>query len=223
MKKKMKNSRFYAFTLLEVMIAIALSALGMSTLFLAQARSLELSQQARNLSVATGLARMKLLDCEHDFRKKGFTAVSDYKENGNFSDDDYPEFFWECYAYKPDIPVADGGDISDGLLGKMASDAEAAGGPDNPMASVGVGMLSPVLAQVSTVIGDSVKEMIVIVRWKEGDEYWEELSVTTHLIDMAGMQQVAAQIRTAAGALGGIPGLPGAAGGPASNPGGTTK
>jgi len=221
MKKRHESLRLIgAFTLLEVMVAIALLALGLSTLFLAQARSLELAQQARNLSVATGLARMQLHECEFDFRQKqGFASIGDYKENGNFSDDDYPNFFWECYAYKPDIPVADGGDISEGILGKMSADAEAAGGAENPMASMGVGLISPVLAQVSQVVGDSVRELYVVVRWKEGEE-WTELDVTTHIIDMAAMQGVAQQIRGAAAAMGGgIPGLGGASG--ASGTGGT--
>ena len=45
------------FTLLEVMVAIGLLALGLVVLLQVQARSIQLAQQARNMSVATGLAR----------------------------------------------------------------------------------------------------------------------------------------------------------------------
>jgi general secretion pathway protein I len=201
------------FSLLEVLVAVALLALGLTGLFLAQARSLELARQTRELSVATGLARMKLLECQDDLLKKGF-SIGDYDEEGNFDDDGYAEFFWECHAYKPDIPTGDASDIQEGLssggaaaggAGALGGALGGGGGGANPMAEMGAGMIAPVLSQISDVMGESIREMVVIVRWREGEE-WTDIRVTTHLIDLKGMQAVAGQIRTATEGLGNLTG-----------------
>ena len=58
------------FSLLEVMVALAILSVGLVTLVQVQARSAELAIQARELTVATMLARGKLYDCETDLAKR---------------------------------------------------------------------------------------------------------------------------------------------------------
>ncbi len=199
------------FTLLEVMVAIALLALGLVLLLSVQARSIQLAQQARNMSVATGLARAKLYDCTQDLLKKGF-SIGDYNEEGDFSDEEMESFYWECHAYQPDLPVADVTDVTQGLTQGAAA---LAGGSDSAnagmaeqAAGMGAGMLAPVMSQISSVVGESIRELVVIVRWREG-ELWEELRVTTHVIDKTRINAIAGQLQGMAGAMGGMlpPGL----------------
>lgn len=178
----MKRHAPRGFTLLEVMVAIALLALGLVLLLSVQARSIQLAQQARNLSVATGLARAKMYDCQQDLLKKGF-SIGDYKEEGDFQDEEIESFFWECHGYKPDLPVADVTDVTEGL---SAASSVTDGSPNEGLAeqagAMGAGMIAPIMSQISSVLGESIRELVVIVRWKEG-ELWEELRVTTHVID----------------------------------------
>src|SRR4051812_34136451 len=68
-----------AFSLLEVMVAIALLSMGMVLLLQVQARSISLAQQSRTMTMGTQLLRSKLLDCQADLMKKGF-SVGDYNE-----------------------------------------------------------------------------------------------------------------------------------------------
>jgi prepilin-type N-terminal cleavage/methylation domain-containing protein len=208
------------FTLLEVMVAIALLALGLVVLLQVQARSIQMEQQARNLSVATGLARAKLYDCQQDLLKKGF-SIGDYDEEGDFDDEGFERFWWECHAYKPNLPVPDATEITTGLT----EGAAAATGGDSmsglagagEAAGMGAGMIAPVLGQISQVVGDSIRELTIIVKWQEG-AYWEQLSVTTHVIDKAGINAVASQLQGMAG--GGIPGMPPIPGMPGAGGGG---
>ena len=72
-----------AFSLLEVMVAMAILTVGLVSLLQVQARSAQLAIEGRELTVATMLARSKLYDCQHDLLKKGF-SVGDYDEDGNF-------------------------------------------------------------------------------------------------------------------------------------------
>lgn len=207
------------FTLLEVMIAIALLAMGLVLLLSVQARSIQLAQQARNLSVATGLARAKMYDCTRDLLKKGF-SIGDYDEEGDFDDEEMPGFFWECHAYKPDIPVSDVTDVTTGLAAAAGGDG-ATGGMSGAAdaAGIGAGMIAPVLSQISSVLGDSIRELVVIVRWREGETY-EQLEVTTHVVEKAQINAIASQLQTMSGQMGGMLGGALGAGGASAPSGG---
>ncbi len=202
------------FSLLEVMVALAILSVGLVLLMQVQARSARLAIEAREMTVATMLARGKLYDCQTDLLKKGF-SIGDYDEEGSFDDEGYPSFYWECHAYKPDMPTADAGDIS-GAAGKMgmgaASDAADASG-QNPAQEMGMQFIAPVLSQMSSVLGDSIRELVVIVRWGDGEDR-QEMTVTTHVIDKGPVNQVATiiqqQTRSMGAALGGAMGGAGA-------------
>jgi len=146
--------RLRAFSLLEVMVAIALLAVGMTVLLQVQTRSINLAQQAREMTVATMLARSKLLDCQADLAKKGF-SIGDYDEEGNFGDDGYPDFFWECHAYKPDIPVADTADVQQAF--SATGNEETGQAAEQQGADLGMQFLAPVMSQLSSVLGDSIR------------------------------------------------------------------
>jgi prepilin-type N-terminal cleavage/methylation domain-containing protein len=176
-----------AFSLLEVMIAVAILAIGLVVLLQVQTRSVMLAQEARDMTVATMLARGKLLDCQADLVKKGF-SVGDYDEQGTFDEEGYAQFSWECHGYKPDMPVADTADITQAMSGG-GDDA-----PAQPGADMGMQFLAPIMSQMSSILGDSIRELVVIVRWGSGDET-QEMRVTTHVIDKTAVNQVAAMIQ----------------------------
>ena len=184
-----------AFSLLEMMVAIAILSLGLVLLLQVQARSIQLAQQAREMTIATQLARAKLYDCEQDLLKKGF-SVGDYDEEGQFDDEQMPGFFWECHAYRPDMPIADATDISAAAAGDAAGAGDAAEGQADPM----MGMLAPVLSQMSGVMGDSIRELHVIIRWGVGEDM-QEMTVTSHVIDKTAVNNVAGMITQQAGML----------------------
>ncbi|MDP2344181.1 MAG: prepilin-type N-terminal cleavage/methylation domain-containing protein [Deltaproteobacteria bacterium] len=191
------TGRSLGFSLLEVMVALAILSVGLVTLVQVQARSAELAILGREMTVATMLARAKLYDCQVDLAKKGF-SVGDYESEGNFDDEGHPTFFWECHAYKPEMPVGEGGDLSS-LMG--GGDDAAAGGAPNPAGEMGMSFLGPVLTQMSTVMGDSIRELVVIVRWGTGVDQ-QEMIVTTHVIDKGPVNGVAAMIAQQSRALG---------------------
>lgn len=207
-----------AFSLLEVMVAMAILTLGLVSLLQVQARSAEMAIAAREMTVATMLARGKLYDCQTDLLKKGF-SVGDYNESGNFDDDGYPTFFWECHAYKPDMPTGEGvGDMGSAAsaLGLGAS-SDAANDAVPEGADMGMGMIAPVLQQMASVLGDSIRELVIIVRWGTGVDQ-QELRVTTHVIDKGPVNNVARMIEQQTKSLGKLTGgLTGATSGSSGN------
>ncbi len=208
--------RAHGFSLLEVMVAVALLSLGLVMLLQVQARSIQLAQDARYMTVATMLARGKMYDCQADMTKRGF-STGDYDEEGSFDDDGFPSFYWECHAYKPELPVPGATDITAGASEAAAAGADPAAAAAGGAAEMGMGFLAPILSQISGVMGDSIRELVVVVRWQDG-EAWDELRVATHVIDKTAVNNIAAMLRQSGGGIPGMPGLPGASGG--STPGG---
>ena len=70
----MRSSKKRGFTLLEVMLAVAIMAIALASLFSAQAGSVKMAQRARKLGFATLLARCKMGEIEEDVFKKGLPA-----------------------------------------------------------------------------------------------------------------------------------------------------
>ena len=200
------------FSLLEVMVAMAILSVGLVSLLQVQSRSAQLAIEAREMTVATMLARGKLYDCQTDLLKKGFT-IGDYNEAGNFDDEGYPTFFWECHAYKPEMPTGDGvGDMGSAAsaLGMAPSGDAAAAQPQG--ADMGMGMIAPVLQQMASVMGDSIRELVIVVRWGVGADQ-QEMRVTTHVVDKTPINNVSQMIQQQTKALGALTGAAGAAGG----------
>ena len=184
-----------AFSLLEVMVAMAILSVGLVSLLQVQSRSAQLAIEAREMTVATMLARGKLYDCQTDLAKKGF-SIGDYDESGNFDDEGYPTFFWECHAYKPEMPTGDGvGDMGSAAsaLG-MGASADAAGDAQPQGADMGMNMIAPVLQQMASVMGDSIRELVIIVRWGTAPDQ-QEMRVTTHVVDKTPINNVSQMIQ----------------------------
>ena len=88
-------SQQHGFTLLEVLIAIAILAISLSAIFGSQAQSLALAAEAQfNIHAAT-LARAKLAEYE-----SGIAPVED--GDGDFGDD-FPGFAWKIEVEDADL------------------------------------------------------------------------------------------------------------------------
>jgi general secretion pathway protein I len=81
---RLRDARFVAsrlrgarrgFTLLEVMVAVAILAIGLSAVFSAEAGSVRTAQRARKMGLATMLVRCKMGEIEEDIAKKGLPAI----------------------------------------------------------------------------------------------------------------------------------------------------
>src|SRR5580704_519623 len=85
------------FSLLEIMVALALLAISFTSLILVQARATRLSMETKRISISTELARYKLTDCQREVAKN-IGAASDFKTEGDFLELGLADFTWECHA-----------------------------------------------------------------------------------------------------------------------------
>ena len=191
------------FTLLEVMVALAVLALAMTAVSDVVGGALQSHNRARQLEVATMLARARLAEAEAKFEEEGFRDF-DQVEEGTFSDEGHPEVRWKTECLKPQVELGpdavlkaltgiDGGVA--GLLGldgktpgqgKGTGSGAPSGGPitslaGSPMAATAVAMIQQQLTGLGEKLKSGVRELRLTVSWKDGRAE-ESFTVVTHLV-----------------------------------------
>ena len=157
----MKN-RNSGFSLLEVMIAIAILAVSLLAIFHLQSTSLIGSARAQKISIATLLAQEKmarvLIDLEKGMKKGEFPE--DKEETGSFEEEKYPDFGWKLAIRKTTIPTPPTPDDKSDIMAQMFS-------------------------MVSEELSKSTREIRLTIYWKDLDDEPEEgLTLTTHMVKM---------------------------------------
>jgi len=192
------------FTLLEVMVAMSILAMGLVVAFEIVGGALQNHVRARNLEVATLLARGRLAEAEAKFQEDGFRD-SDENADGNFDAEGHPEITWALSTTKPTVELgaegvikamtgADGG--LEGLLG-MAAGAGAGqpsggGAPvpqmggaaslaGNPLATTALAFVNQQLSLLGEEIKKGVRQVRLTVSWPEGRST-ESFTVVTHMV-----------------------------------------
>ncbi|MFL5457673.1 MAG: prepilin-type N-terminal cleavage/methylation domain-containing protein, partial [Myxococcales bacterium] len=111
------------FTLLEVMISLAILAVALVALSDLNGGAVQMQAYARRATQATLLLRGKMSDIEEQLQKEGFSDFSDDK-HGTFDDDEGAQGYeWRAEILKPDVQM----DASQ-LLQLLGAGQGAAGG-----------------------------------------------------------------------------------------------
>jgi general secretion pathway protein I len=194
------------FSLLEVIVALAILTVSLVILAETQSSAVLLTNEAERMITATDLAQLKLSEAMLRIEADGF-QLSDVYEEGDFSDlgddaldmefgSELEEYHWEYAISEIDIDML--GDIAsmtqelDQTLGggEGAGDAAPAAGGTNPaveaLSAFGFGP-----EQMTEMIGPFIREVRVRVWWGEDSEVAEEegyeVVITTHAINPTGM------------------------------------
>lgn len=190
------------FTLLEVMVALALLAASLMALSDLTGNALRNHVYARDLSAATLLARGKMAELTQKYEDQGFKDF-DEEEHGDFADEGRADVRWRLQLVRPDAELsADqlmamlsgaGGDPQQlisavmggaGLAGAAGSSTSGAQGgttTTNPMAGVMAGILQSRLTAFGEAIKRSFREMRLSVAWRDGAQD-RGFTVVTHLL-----------------------------------------
>lgn len=100
------------FTLLEVMVAVAILGLGLTAILSAQAGAFAASGHARNLSMSLGLARCKMTEVEEKLQKEGFQELDTVESGICCEGDETPGVRCNWKVEKPLLPEAKLGDLN---------------------------------------------------------------------------------------------------------------
>jgi general secretion pathway protein I len=161
--KKKKNNRSKGFTLLEVMIAMAILAVSLLVILDFQSTAVIISGRSQSVSVATSLARHQMaqliLQIEAEMTKGSLS--DDMSEEGDFSDLGFPDYRWEMEIRKVEIPA-----------------------PPMPEESGGE-IVTKIIESITDQISRATREMKLTVFWKELEDE-QSIDVTTHIVSLKG-------------------------------------
>ncbi|WP_141323060.1 prepilin-type N-terminal cleavage/methylation domain-containing protein [Myxococcus sp. AB025B] len=196
------------FTLLEVVVALAILGLALMAIFDLNAGAVANHVYTKRLTVASLLARSKMTDVEQQLYDDGFTPDDD-EESGDFSDEGWPQFKWKARIIAPkldgvspdqligalfNLPI--GGDSSDPMSGIASlfgggggGDKDGKGGSSGPQPAGGglggaaMGMAQPMFTQMVQQLTQTVREVHLTVYWQEGTQL-ESIDLVTHVVSL---------------------------------------
>ena len=122
------------FTLLEVMIALAILSVSLVALAGINSGAMNMHAYAKRLTVATMLARGKMADLEQKLQSEGLPTDDDV-EQGTFEEEGYKEFRWEAQIIRPKTEDIDVNSLM-AMTGMGLSGGESGAGSD-PLAALG--------------------------------------------------------------------------------------
>lgn len=186
LRARMASRRRRGFTLLEVMIAMALLVVALAALMGHEAVAVQMSHFSNRVSQAALLAQGKLLDVENELKRDGMEAF-DGCEEGDFRAEGYRDFKWKVCGFK--LEFAEGssealaeqllsmlGGMGVGGLGGGGGDEGGDSGESNPandrlekMAGQ-MGMALGAIPTFITQLEDKVRKVRLEVTWKDAVE-----------------------------------------------------
>ncbi len=178
--------RASGFTLLEVMVALAILAGALLTVSDVVSGALRNHVRARQLDVATLLARGKMAQLEDHYEAKGFRSF-DESDEGTFEDDGHPEVHWKLDVKMPNVGLGPD-QVLRALTGSDKTLQDLL--PPDMMTALGPfqGAINAQLQTTLTKIGEDLKkgvrELRLTVSWPDG-KVDGSFTVVTHLVVLA--------------------------------------
>jgi len=171
------------FTLLEVLIAIAILSMSLMVIYQTQGRAVQMANYGKFMSVATLLVRTKIIEIEEQLKEEGFSDFDDEKE-GTFEEEGFDKFRWLANIKKITINLPESLSTSGGGLSGMGGGGDQKDGASNKQQmGMNLAMLGPHLKTIAKILEQSVRELKITVFWPSGPKKENSINVTTHVVD----------------------------------------
>lgn len=200
------------FSLLEVMIALAILTVSLVVLVERQAQSALATVEAQRVMVATDLAELKLSEAMLHLETEGFqtTEVVEFGEFDDLGDEltnlefgkELDDYHWEYTITEIDIQLAGDlasmmGESGDALGGMFPGAGDAGGGGGLPAgAGDALGAIGFGPDQLTEMVAPYIRMVVVRVWWGEDSDQAKEdgteVMLATHVANPAGMLAVQA-------------------------------
>lgn len=195
-----------AFTLLEVVIAMAILAVGLTVLVSSQANAVVMAAETDNIRVGTLIAQEKMNEALLRVEADGFIEGQDVEEEGDFSDfgsedfrgtegldlelgDRLAEFKW-AYTIRQiefDVPPDVGGAMdmlgATGMWGGAENEATQDVNPTSAMEGMGQDMLAQFITPeaMTQQLSPLLREVRVRVWWGDNEDGTDQVELLTHV------------------------------------------
>lgn len=146
------------FTLLEILVAVAIFAISMVALMSISGNTLVVSGRAERITIATMLARQKMTDIEIELGKamKKNEFPDEKSEEGEF-DEPFEDYSWAMEIRRVELPA--------------------------PVTGEEGGMQQMVGRQLTEEISKTIRELKLTIKWKELEEE-QSFDVITHIVKL---------------------------------------
>lgn len=174
------------FTLLEVMVAVAILAISLTAIFSSEAGAIKVHHRARKTTVGTMLARCKMAEVEQLLAEEGLPAIEEVGSDGCCEHAEVPGYSCDWAVTLVELPEPElegdalGFDDEDGEAGEAGAEGVAQGasmedilGGTSPGGMGGGDVMGEMAMQYAyPVLRPSIEEQVrritVTVRWPEG-------------------------------------------------------
>ncbi len=217
------------FTLLEIMIAVAILAGALTVLVHAQATAVLMTTETEKLLIATMLAKEKMAEVQLMMESDGF-GEQDIEEEGDFDDfgdvegldlnldvdDAYEEFHWAYTVRRIELEL--GGDFTGAAeslagqgywgeqdydqQGSSSSSSSSMGGRDAQNQQPGLDDMGVSSDMITDLLGGYIREVRVLVWWGENEDELDQVEITTHIINASALQLMSAAMGGGGGGSG---------------------
>ena len=161
------------FTLLEVMIAMAIMMVAFASIMMVQSSSIQSSIKAKNLNIVSMLAHNKMVESELEWEGKKFAEIDKEKE-GEFKEP-FQDFRWKREIKEVKFPTLD--------LAGAAGDSGGDAGDTNPAEAGAADGMSRVGKIITAYLSKGVREVAITIFWKKGKGE-QAFTVSTYWIDL---------------------------------------
>lgn len=200
------------FSLLEVMIAMAILAGALTWIVVGVSRNIKAENHAKLMTTANFLAREKMVDLEDELYDKGFGEF-EKEQSGAFDDKGFARFSWKAIVDKVELPSAEqlqtvlsnaqqarqtlqGGGTDPSLQGQAGLNANGASS-SNPL-TAGASALSSQFGVIKDVLEQAIRRVTIQIGWSEGRSPMH-VELVAYYVDVRRVDQ-AIQIGNAAAA-----------------------
>lgn len=186
------------FTLLEVLIALAIMVICFASVLSVESGAINASARAKTMNIVQMLAKNKMIETEYLMQGQIFDSVK--KEDGGTFADPYQDYRWTTTVKEIDFPnitgaisSATGGGGPDatggaGGAGGGGANPAATGGGANPAVPGADQPTTDIAQQVSRLVtqylSQAVREVTITIYWKKGSGE-QHYSISTYWVDLA--------------------------------------
>jgi general secretion pathway protein I len=171
------------FTLLEVMVALAILAMTVTVLIEIVTNNVRATNHAKLTTAATVLARGKMVDLEDQVLENGFSD-NDETAHGDFKEQGYPRFRWESAIERVELPA----DMAQKTQAQAQDQTQSAKDPMSMMTGFLGGMMSSFIDPIRIGLQESVRRVTVRVAWDESGRPDQTIEVVQYLTDPSKLQ-----------------------------------
>ena len=173
----MRRSSEHGFSLLEVMVSIAILAIALVTLTRTVTGDVRATYHSRMVTAATFLARTKISSLEQNILEVGFSEMEG-EDEGDFTEEGFPRFKWYAAVEKVKLPAGAAQDVQ-----KAAQQKTQSTNPLDVLSGFMGSFMTTLMEPIRLGLEESVRRVTIKVKWNEPGRPEQSFAVVNFLTD----------------------------------------